>query len=112
MVVDGKYYPFYPDIPVDKIGTNTTNVFTDTLKISNAYLTSIVGDYDGDQVSCKSVYSMEANQELLDQINSKRHYVALDMANIMSSTNEGKQALFNLTMVLPEDASKMDKVVF
>ena len=55
---------------------------------------------------------MEANQELLDQINSKRHYVALDMANIMSSTNEGKQALFNLTMVLPEDASKMDKVVF
>ena len=77
MVVDGKYYPFYPDIPADKIGTNTTNVFTDTLKISNAYLTSIGGDYDGDQVSCKSVYSMEANQELLDQIDSKRHYVAL-----------------------------------
>lgn len=112
MLVDGKYYPFYPDIPEDKIGSNTTNTFTDTLKISNAYLTSIVGDYDGDQVSCKALYSMEANEELLKQIDSKRHFVALDMTNIMGSTNEGKQALFNLTMVLPEDENKMDKVVF
>ena len=80
--------------------------------MSNAYLSSIGGDYDGDQVSCKALYSVEANQELLKQIDSKRHFVALDMANIMGSSNEGKQALFNLTMILPEDENKIDEVVF
>ena len=45
MVVNGKFYKNYPYIRDDLIGTNTTNLFIDTLGISNVYLKSIVGDY-------------------------------------------------------------------
>ena len=112
MVIGNTFYKFYPQIDESEIGTNTTSKFTDTLKISNAYLGSIGGDYDGDQVSCKSVYSIEANAELIKQINSKSHFISLGGKNIMSSSNEGRQALFNLTMVLPDDQSKISPVSF
>ena len=45
MVVNGKFYKNYPYIRENLIGTNTTNLFIDTLGISNVYLASIVGDY-------------------------------------------------------------------
>lgn len=111
MLVGDKFYRFYPQIEADELGSNTTNKFTDTLKISNAYLGSIVGDYDGDQVSCKSIYSVEANAELLKQINSKSHYISLAGKNIMQSSNEGRQALYNLTMILPDDQNKVTKEI-
>lgn len=53
---------------------------------------------DGDQVTVKSIYSIEANNELKNQINSKRHYIALGGTNVMETTNEGVAALYALTM--------------
>ena len=53
---------------------------------------------DGDQVTVKSIYSIEANNELKNQINSKRHYIALGGTNIMETTNEGVASLYALTM--------------
>ena len=53
---------------------------------------------DGDQVTVKSVYSIEANNELRNQLNSKRHFIALGGNNIMETTNEGVAALYALTM--------------
>lgn len=55
---------------------------------------------DGDQVTVKSVFSVEANQELKDQIDSKRHFISLGEKNIMETTNEGVMALYSLTMDL------------
>lgn len=112
MVINNTFYRFYPDIQEKDFYTNTTNKFTDTLKLCNAYLPSIGGDYDGDQVSCKAIYSEEANKELIDQLNSKAHYVTIGCENIVASTNEGKQALYDLTLVLPEDKRKLQKVEF
>ena len=112
MIVNGKFYRFYPRIREEDIGKNTSNLFTDTLKICNAYLPSIGGDYDGDQVSCKSVYSIEANAELAKQIDSKSHYISLGAENAMMSSNEAIQSLFNLTLILPDDVSKIQDPVF
>lgn len=53
---------------------------------------------DGDQVTVKSVFSVEANNELREQLNSKRHYISLAEKNIMETTNEGAMALYSLTM--------------
>ena len=52
---------------------------------------------DGDQTSVRGIYSIEANAELRDQLNSKRHFINLGGSNIMETTNEGAQALYNLT---------------
>lgn len=98
MVINGTLYKNYPYIRQEDINTNTSNKFIDTLSISNVYLGSIGGDYDGDQVTVKSVYSVEANEELRQQINSKRHYISLSGKNIMETTNEGAMALYSLTM--------------
>ena len=53
---------------------------------------------DGDQVTVKSIYSIEANNELKNQLNSKRHYIALGGTNVMETTNEGVASLYALTM--------------
>ena len=45
MVVNGTFYKNYPYITKELINSNTTNLFIDTLGISNIYLGSIGGDY-------------------------------------------------------------------
>lgn len=112
LLVNNKLYRFYPDIKEEDFFTNTTNRFSDSLKMCNAYLPSIGGDYDGDMVSCKAIYSEEANKELIEQMNSKAHYITIGCQNIVQSTNEGKQALYALSLVLPDDKNKLQKVEF
>lgn len=67
---------------------------------------------DGDQASCKAAYSVEANEELKQQINSKKHYVSLSGVNIMETTKEGIASLYGLTMILPEDENKLTQPKF
>lgn len=112
MVVNGTFYKFYPRIEQKQIGTNTSNMFIDTMSISNVFIGSFGMDYDGDQASCKAAYSVESNEELKAQINSKRHYISLSGVNIMETTKEGINSLFSLTMVLPEDENKLTQPKF
>lgn len=111
MIVDGQFYKFYPKIRIEDIGTNSSNRFVDTLSMSNIYLGSIGGDYDGDQVTSKSIFTIEANAELREQINSKKHYISLAGKNIMETTNEGAMVLFALTMSV-DDGTKFTDPVF
>ena len=67
---------------------------------------------DGDQTSVKIAYSLEANKELKDYANSKRFYINLGGSNIRCSSNEAIQSLYNLTLVLPDDQSKLTKPEF
>lgn len=102
MIYNNTFVKNYPRIRQEDIGSNTSNTFVDTLQICNCYLGSIGGDYDGDQASVKSVFSIEANAELEKQLKSKAHYISLGGTNIMTASNEGLQALYNLTLVLPD----------
>ena len=52
-------------------------MFIDTLNISNLYLEGIGGDYDGDQVTVKGIFSDEANEELDKQLSNSSHYFTL-----------------------------------
>lgn len=112
MVVNNKFYKWYPDIKEEDIGKNTSNMFVDTLKLCNAYLPSIGGDYDGDTVSCKPIYTVEANQELDRLMNTPSHFIDLAGATALESSNESRQALYNLTLVLPEDKAKLSDPKF
>lgn len=112
IVVNGVLYKHYPRIRKEDIGVNTSNLFIDTLNVPNIYLGSMGADYDGDQVTVKSVYSVEANQELRDQINSKRHYISLGGKNIMETTNEGAMVLYALTMSLNNTSEKFTEPEF
>ena len=107
MIVNNEFYKFYPDISEDELNTDTTNKFTDTTKPCNLYLDSIGGDYDGDTISIKSLYSIEANEELNKILNSKKRYIDLCGTSILQEEIECLQSLYNLTMVLPDDMKKL-----
>jgi len=98
---NGVFYKYYPKIREEDINTNTSNRFIDTLMISNLMLSAIGGDYDGDQVSVKGVFTKEANDELLNFINSKANYIGFNGECIRTSSNEAIQSIYNLTRVLP-----------
>ena len=65
MIIRDKFIKHYPMIREEDIGSNTSTMFIDSVQFSNAHLESIGGDYDGDTVSDKGVYSVEANEELM-----------------------------------------------
>ena len=107
VIIDNKYYPYYPLIEEDEIGTNTSNKFVDSLNFSNLYLSGIGGDYDGDTTTIKGIYTEEANSELDKVMMSKYNFITTANKGIRTTGNEGIQSLYNLTMVLSADLSNM-----
>lgn len=110
--INNEFYPFYPKIREEDIGGNTANLFKDTLNISNLHLGSIEGDYDGDQTTAKIAFTIEANKELDEYVSSKRFYVDLGGKNVRKSSNETIQALYNLTLILPQTKKKLSPIEF
>lgn len=100
MTINGVYYPYYPKIR--ELGIDTSNKFVDTINISNCYLGSIGGDYDGDMVTVKGIYTDEANAELEKQLNSKIHYINLGCKSVIEISNEAIQSLFALTITIDD----------
>ena len=64
--VNGVVYTHYPKQDMTCTRQNTGVQFIDTLQFSNSYLAGLVGDYDGDQVTLKLIWSLEANKECED----------------------------------------------
>lgn len=110
LIINNKVYRHYPRIREEDIGTNTSNLFVDTMNIANMYLGAICGDYDGDQVTVKGVWTNEANSELDKQLNSKKHYIGLAGKNVRTGSNEAIQCLYSLTLILKD--SKHEDPVF
>lgn len=110
MVINGKFYKWYPKIRQSDIGKNTSNKFIDTLCIANPYCGIMLADYDGDQVTIKMPYSTESNEELKKYTQSNAQFVTLAGKNCRLAGNEAIQAMYNLTLVLPE--TKLDEVEF
>lgn len=101
MMVGDVYYPYYPYIREELIGSHTGNYFYDTLQISNVHLGSIGGDYDGDMMSSKGSYFVETNEELRNYLHSKAFFIDLAGSNVRKSSNESVQAIYNLTKGAP-----------
>lgn len=101
VVIDGEFFPYYPHITDDMIGMNTSNMFIDTLNISNLYLDGIGGDYDGDTMSLKGIYTVEANEELMRVQKAKYNFITSANAPIRKAGHEAIQSLYSLTVCLP-----------
>lgn len=106
VLVWNTFYKKYPKITLADINQNSSNHFVDVALPNNVRLGSIGGDFDGDTVSSKVPYSIEANDELYKAINSKIHYIGFGGINKMETSHEGAQAIYNITMNLPDDDDK------
>ena len=110
MVINGKFYKWYPKIRQTDIGRDTSNMFIDTCQIANPYCGIMAADFDGDTVTVKMAYTIETNKELQNYLDSKAQFITLSGTNGRKAEKEAIQALYNLTLVLPE--TKLDEVKF
>lgn len=109
-VFDNVVYTHYPKIRKEDIGKDTSSSFIDTMNICNGYLDSIGGDYDGDMVTIKGVYTDDANAELKKQLASNIHFINLGGNPVISTSKESIQALYAMTLILPD--TKLSPVKF
>lgn len=110
---NGITYKWYPKIREKDIGVDTSNGFIDTLRFSNLYLAGIGGDYDGDQCTCKGVYTREANDELESYMNSKQNLVTFGCKPLKEPGSDSIQAMFALTRILSDaKVTPSDKIIF
>ena len=107
VVINGELYKWYPKFDQKDIGTDTSNKFIDTLSMANPYCDLMGADYDGDQVTLKMAYSVESNEELNKYIDSKAQFITVSGDNGRVASKEAIQAMYNLTLVLPEDFDKL-----
>ena len=109
MVINGKFYPWYPKIRQEYIGMDTSNKFVDTCSIANPYCVLMGADYDGDQVTVKMANTVEVNEELRKYKDSKAQYITLSGINGRKADKEAIQAMYCLTAALPEDRHRLTK---
>ena len=95
--VNNKVYTNYPYIDLDMKKSGVAISFIDTVTMSNLYLQGLGGDYDGDQVTVKALYTQEANAEAAKQLESKSHILNIYGQNMRKTTNEGIQTLYMMT---------------
>lgn len=114
MVVDGKFYKWYPKFNYKDIGKNTSAMFVDTISINNATIGTAGGDYDGDTVTCKPIFSIEANAEVRKQLNNIGNYNGLNGINAKKVNKEGILCLYSLTNCPDKDTwnKKFNKMEF
>lgn len=107
IMLNGELYKFYPKIRIEDINAPSAQKFIDTMQISNLYLNGMGADYDGDMGQVKGSFFNETNQELSNFTNSKANFINMACTNIRVSEKEAVQSLYNMTLVLRDDASKL-----
>ena len=107
-----EFYDRYPKIRKEDIGSDTSHMFIDSCNVSNLYLEGMKGDYDGDTITARGVFTKEANEEIEVIMNKNYNFIDTSGRGIRKSSNEAIQAMYNLTMVLPDDVGKLTKPKF
>ena len=99
VIFNGKEYPFYPDIdfkiPHDKVGVQ----FIDSLVFSNSLLEGMGGDYDGDTVSIRGIWTEEANLEVEEIMNRKMTALNITGSNSRVVSKEIFNSYYALTKI-------------
>lgn len=97
MTVRDVVYDYYPIVEEDLDKDKVAISFVEVLQMSNTYLAAIGGDYDGDQVTVKSVFSQEANIEADKKLKSVSNILSVNGNNVRKTTNEAVQTLYMMT---------------
>ena len=105
--INGQVYRHYPKVEVETPKNIIPIRFIDTVQFSNSYLAGLGGDYDGDQVTVKIIWSQEANAEIEEVMNSKSFYISPSGSNVRSIKYECLQTMYDLTKDPGKDSKKI-----
>lgn len=113
--INERIYKWYPKVELDAPRESIGNRFIDSIQFSNSHLPGLDGDYDGDQITCKLVFTQEANEECERIMNGKPYFINSQGKNIRKLENEPIQTFFVMTK-RPTDKdrtlSNLDKSYF
>lgn len=97
MEINGKIYKWYPDIDISMSKLDVSNNFIDTIRFSNSYLEGLDGDYDGDQITAKIVWTQEGNEECERVMNSKAFFLSPNGSLVRGCGLELDQTFYVMT---------------
>lgn len=97
ILLNDKIYPWYPVVIPDAPKKVVSTSFNDTVTMSNMYLDAMTGDYDGDTISGRVPFTVEANEESEGIINSVKQYLNAQGSLVRNVKNESNLMLYNLT---------------
>ena len=97
LIYNGVLYKHYPKVDLNMSSVEVSTYFYDVLKLSNVLLKQLGGDYDGDQMSIKGIFSQEANAECDKIVRSKANILDINASNVRKTENEAIQTLYTLT---------------
>ena len=112
LYINDTFYPYYPKFREGDIGKDTSDMFVDSLQMSNLYLKGLGGDFDGDSIVIKGVFTDEANRELKEFTMDKKNFVGFGCKNLRFVEGDSIQSLYCLTKILSSDKSKLTKPTF
>lgn len=92
---NGVFYPHYPKVVLDH--KKPEDLFENTLKLSNVYLSGLGGDYDGDQLSVRPLLTVEANRDAEKLLDKNIMHLTIKGDMNKDVTNETIQVLYNFT---------------
>jgi DNA-directed RNA polymerase beta' subunit len=95
--INSQVYRWYPYIDLSMTKSQVSNNFIDTTRFSNSYLEGLDGDYDGDQITAKILWTQEANAECEKAINSKSFILSPNGKNMRTCDIEAIQTFYVLT---------------
>lgn len=95
--INGTIYKWYPQIDPKLDHATVATLFIDTLQFSNSYLTGLDGDYDGDQMTLKILWTQEANKEAGVIMMQKTNVLNVNGSGMRSIEHEAIQTLYILT---------------
>ena len=93
--IDGVEYKWYPIVHV---GEDSSNAFVNTLSPANVYLGGMGGDYDGDSVPSRGVFTDEANKDSDNFSRDKKNFLNLVGGNIRTTERDFVQLAYSLTL--------------
>lgn len=85
------------------INNPKSHIYEETQKISNMLLKSLGGDYDGDKMINRSIYSEEAVKEIDNYNNTPLSFLTINGKNTRIIEKEAIQGLYDLTRDTPKD---------
>lgn len=94
--VNNRYFENYP-IVEDLLNHSVDNQFRDSVAVHCSLLAGIDGDFDGDTVSLRGVWTQEANEEAEKIINDPKFLLDENGYNIRTLKNEAIHTLYALT---------------
>lgn len=69
--------------------------------------------FDGDQCTCKGVYTRQANDELRNYMNSKQNFITFGGAPTREPGSDVYQSVFSLTRILSSaNVTPNDKIQY